>query len=71
MNYFSFGSINLKTKNIKMGKYNSTDKAVSKWFMVATLNNMLMNRLVPHAKANDSAKALSMSTFKASNDWLG
>ena len=54
-----------------MGKYNFTDKAVSKWFMVATLNNMLMSRLVPHAKANDSAKALSMSNFKASNDWLG
>ena len=32
---FSFGTINLKRKNLKTGKYEELDKAVFKWFTSA------------------------------------
>lgn len=60
----------LKRKNIKMGKTIATSRLYPSGFMVPTSNNMLMSRLVPQAKTNDFAKALSMSNLKASNDWL-
>lgn len=60
----------LKRENIKMGKTIATSRLYPSGFMVATSNNMLMSRLVPQAKTNDFAKALSTSNLKASNDWL-
>lgn len=53
-----------------MGKTIATSRLYPSGFMVATSNNMLMSRLVPQAKTNDFAKALSTSNLKASNDWL-
>ena len=40
MAVFSSGMTNLKSKNIKAGKYEDLDKAVFKWFMSAKSNNI-------------------------------
>ena len=65
---FSFGTINLKRKNVKAGKYEKLNKAVFKWFMSASSSNIPVSGLVLKEKANDLAKKLDIANFKASNE---
>ena len=43
---FSSGTINLKRKNVKAGKYEELDKAVFKWSMSARLSKIPVTGLV-------------------------
>ena len=66
---FSSGKFNLKRKNMKVGKYNSLDKAVFKWFMPARSSSVPVSGSVLQEKATGFAKMLSIADFKASNGW--
>ena len=55
MTVFSSGTINLKRKNVKAGKYEELDKAVFKWSMSVRSSKIPVTGLVLQERVNDLA----------------
>ena len=55
---------------MKVGKYESLDKAGFKWFMSARSNSIPVSGLVLQEKATDFEKMLGIADFKAWNGWV-
>ena len=64
---FSSGKINLKRKNMKVGRYESLGKAIFKWFMSARSISIHLSVLVVQEKATDVVKMFGIAEFKASD----
>ena len=57
--------VNLKQRDKSVGKHNSFDKAVYKWFMNARERNVPVGRHITRQKALDFAKKLEITDFKS------
>ena len=55
---------------MKVGKYESLDKTVFKWFMLARSNSITVSGLVVQEKATDFVKMLGVADFRVSNGWV-
>ena len=67
---FSSGTINLKRKSVKAGKYEELDKAVFKWFCVYKIKKHTSDWLVLQEKGNDLTRTLDIVNFRSSYRWF-
>ena len=67
---YETGQLGAKRQKLSVGKHDSIDKAVYKWFMNARERNVLIGGYIIREKALDFAKELNITDFKASDGWL-
>ncbi|XP_044579686.1 tigger transposable element-derived protein 4-like [Cotesia glomerata] len=59
------------SKKLKKPKYEDLDQAILSWFHRHRQNNMPISGPIVKAKAENFAKELGLTSFKASEGWLG
>lgn len=67
---YETGQLGAKRQKLSVGKHDSIDKAVYKWFMNARERNVPIGGYIIREKALDFAKELNITDFKASDGWL-
>ena len=67
---YKTGQLGAKRQKLSVGKHNSIDKAVYKWFMNARERNVPIGGYIIREKALDFAKELNIIVSKASDGWL-
>ena len=67
---YETGQLGAKRQKLSVGKHDSVDKAVYKWFMNARERNVPIGGYTIREKALDFAKELNFTDFKASYGWL-
>ena len=64
------GQCGANRQKLSVGKHDSVDKAVYKWFMNASERNVPIGGHIIREKAFNFAKELNITDFKASEEWL-
>lgn len=59
------------SKKIKRPKYESLDREMALWYNIQCENNVKVSGSIIKAKAEEIAKQLGITEFKASEGWLG
>ena len=67
---YGSGQFGAKRQKLSVGKHDSVDKAVYKWFTSTREQNLPIGGHITREKALDFAKELYITDFKASEGWL-
>ena len=67
---YETGQLGAKRQKLSVGKHDSIDRAVYKWFMNARERNVPIGGYIIRERALDFAKELNITDFKASDGWL-
>ena len=67
---YETGQLGAKKQKLSVGKHDSIDKAVYKWFMNARERNVPIGGYIIREKALDFAKELKITDFEAADGWL-
>ena len=68
---YESGQFGASRQKLSVGKHDSVDKAVYKWFMNACERNVPIGGRIIREKTLDFAKELNITDFKPSGGWLG